>query len=756
MASWASPQVVLGLEDVAEVAAGDRLSCARRSDGTVWCWGEALSAQDWKAGYRTALPSRVPGLDDAVQITVGGHHACARTTEKTVYCWGYSPYGQAGGPAGDDAWQYVSPRLVGPDHVAEIGAGGHHTCARRDDGTVVCWGNNEACQVGQEATTQSSGPVVVPGIEDAVELTVGDAHSCARRGDGTVVCWGNNNTGQLGQWKPNTHMRYACIATPVPLPGVTDAIEVAASAQHTCVRTDEQVRCWGHLAGDTTDVAIPAVAKLGDVVEMSGRGPICGLRRESGVVCFSVDRKKLRTFDLPDGVPMHGLAVGSQHVCGLRGDDTVACWGHSAALLGGGAVTYVAEPVEVVGLKDAVEITARGWRTCARRRGGEVVCWGGLLDRLPDGGYAPAVHDVPVAVEGIAGAEGIALGDRHGCARLGDGRVRCWSGRPDALAEHPIPGMANLTDVIDLRAGASSTCAWRRDGRVFCSDLTPPCTDPVGAELDRLGPCQDAPPLFPPQLMAPGGGLWGDDDRAQKIRAIDVSGDWRVCVLLDSGEVTCWERGREPWTVPGSRAITDLAGGCAVGEGGTLQCLEGREWKDFGEQDVAQLVGGESVCVLRRSGVVSCWKHGYPPTDEGPRIRGAVQVAAGQQHVCALRQDGTVVCWGGNGLGQLGAGPYPARGMNGVVQAVGEEPAGAEGEPAADEGEPSEGADGRDGDQRCYPYLPRANGSCPTKCRTIEDCAGSRGPADFADNGWPLDCINAKCVPLPPEHVPLD
>ena len=54
---------------------------------------------------------------------------------------------------------------------------------------------------------------------------------------------------------------------------------------------------------------------------------------------------------------------------------------------------------------------------------------------------------------------------------------------------------------------------------------------------------------------------------------------------------------------------------------------------------------------------------------------------------------------------------------------------------------------------RCYPYLPTPAGACPTTCATRADCAGSRGPADFAEHGWPLDCINARCVPLAPEHV---
>ncbi|MEZ4399851.1 MAG: hypothetical protein R3B06_07520 [Kofleriaceae bacterium] len=57
------------------------------------------------------------------------------------------------------------------------------------------------------------------------------------------------------------------------------------------------------------------------------------------------------------------------------------------------------------------------------------------------------------------------------------------------------------------------------------------------------------------------------------------------------------------------------------------------------------------------------------------------------------------------------------------------------------------------GPRRCYPYLPAADGSCPTACTNRDQCAGSRGPADLKVNGWPLDCIKGRCVPLPPSHV---
>lgn len=56
------------------------------------------------------------------------------------------------------------------------------------------------------------------------------------------------------------------------------------------------------------------------------------------------------------------------------------------------------------------------------------------------------------------------------------------------------------------------------------------------------------------------------------------------------------------------------------------------------------------------------------------------------------------------------------------------------------------------GDVSCYPYRCR-NGRCLLSCSSRQDCAGSDGPADLAENGWPLDCQGTACVPLPPGHV---
>ena len=46
--------------------------------------------------------------------------------------------------------------------------------------------------------TSRTTPVPVVGLTDAVELAAGFDFVCARRATGAVVCWGANDYGQLG------------------------------------------------------------------------------------------------------------------------------------------------------------------------------------------------------------------------------------------------------------------------------------------------------------------------------------------------------------------------------------------------------------------------------------------------------------------------------------------------------------------------------------------------------------------------------
>ena len=52
--------------------------------------------------------------------------------------------------------------------------------------------------LGDGTTTLRSVPTPVMGLSDAVALSAGDAHTCARRQNNTLVCWGWNQYAQLG------------------------------------------------------------------------------------------------------------------------------------------------------------------------------------------------------------------------------------------------------------------------------------------------------------------------------------------------------------------------------------------------------------------------------------------------------------------------------------------------------------------------------------------------------------------------------
>ena len=82
--------------------------------------------------------------------------------------------------------------------VVALSPGGHHVCALKADGSVVCWGENASGQLGNGSTQYSNTPVAVAGLSNVTALSSGRHHSCALQANGTLMCWGDNGYGQLG------------------------------------------------------------------------------------------------------------------------------------------------------------------------------------------------------------------------------------------------------------------------------------------------------------------------------------------------------------------------------------------------------------------------------------------------------------------------------------------------------------------------------------------------------------------------------
>jgi alpha-tubulin suppressor-like RCC1 family protein len=112
----------------------------------------------------------------------------------TVECHGDDGLGEVGDGAAGPAVASPTP-VVGLADAVEIAAAGHHTCARRATGDVVCWGEGP---LGDGTSTSSATPVTVSGVSDAIGIATGTHDTCARVRTGGFYCWGDDTWGQLG------------------------------------------------------------------------------------------------------------------------------------------------------------------------------------------------------------------------------------------------------------------------------------------------------------------------------------------------------------------------------------------------------------------------------------------------------------------------------------------------------------------------------------------------------------------------------
>lgn len=315
---------------------------------------------------------------DAAEIAAS-RHTCARRESGSVACWGWNDEGQVGDHTTTN--RSVPVPAIGVADTVEVAAGGARTCARTSTGSVLCWGGYRI---------PSDTLAAVRGWDDAVEITAGDLHQCARRSTGSVNCWGVNIHGQVGD---GTGLQAYSPGEDVV--GLTDAVEISARGQHTCARrAPGSVACWGlnrsgQLGDETTvDRLTPvAVSGFADAVEIS---------------------------------------AGADHTCARRASGAVACWGGNGyGQLGDGTTVDRLTPVPVSGLTDAVEISAGGAHTCARRASGSIACWGSNMEGAL-GDASPFDALTPVAVSGLADAVEISAGNVHTCARRASGSIACW------------------------------------------------------------------------------------------------------------------------------------------------------------------------------------------------------------------------------------------------------------------------------------------------------------------------------------------
>lgn len=533
---------------VAQLALGDRHSCARTDAGDVYCWGAGTQVGTGLT-EPTPVPARVEGLGRVIDLDAGVGHTCAVLDDGGIRCWGDGANGQLGNGAQSDS---STPVIVAtPFRAIDVAAGAFHSCARTADRKVLCWGSGEFHQLGRATTTPADAPEEVAAIQGARAITLGgswdSAFTCAIRGDGEAVCFGHRAYGELGDDYTLVH------TTPTRVVFAGEAIAMSMGDTHGCLLDrSNALHCWGSgtyaRLGTRSDVprstptAIPLIGpatfvSAGDLHTCVNAGTdlYCwgaGFRGQLGN--GTTDTEVLPTLVPPPswlGTGWGSVSAGHRHTCAQR-DGFAMCWGDNTnGSVGTGSVAeYVAMPADVaLPTTMAVRaVTAGEYSTCAIGDDTNVYCWG----RNTSGqiGMDPTVQYVasPTLISGVAGATAIDIGRTHVCAIVG-GMAYCWgSGSNRQLGNaagswSPTPvGPTGNGTFASLALGDDHSCALDTAGDVYC----------WGA--NRLG-----------QLGR--GGMPSIEDSADPMRvAIDgtvtaiSSFDDTTCALTDAGAIYCW------------------------------------------------------------------------------------------------------------------------------------------------------------------------------------------------------------------------
>ena len=313
------------------VSAGELYNCGVRVDGSLSCWGFSAGEQtqpptDSAVAGTTWAPEAPPTVVDInsavtivptsepragfASVSVGWRHACGVKENGLVVCWG------------DD---YGGITIAPSGKFAAVSAGVSYSCGLREDGPLTCWGSSRF----GEATPPSGA---------FASISVGEAHTCGIRENGSVVCWGYNEYGQAappsGEFASISAGRsHTCAVRKngsVSCWGLSDFgqsippngrfTSVSAAEWRTCgLKTDGSIVCWGWNTYEWLQLS------LGKFTAVSiGPNQICGLVDNGSVICWSDDyRGRVST---PPG-RFASVSVGEQQACGVKVDGSMVCWG---------------------------------------------------------------------------------------------------------------------------------------------------------------------------------------------------------------------------------------------------------------------------------------------------------------------------------------------------------------------------------------------------------------------------------------------
>ena len=165
-----------------------------------------------------------------------------------LFAWGQNAYGSLGT---NDRTQRSSPIQIGTDinwDKDSIVRGTYSMTAKKTDGTLWMWGDNQVGELGFNDRTSRSSPVQLPGTT----WSFGSGSGKATKTDGTMWVWGGEYWGTLGlnQDIAGPGSNFPGYSSPVQLPGTwaTGRRKHGSGGNDTvtAIKADGNIWMWGH------------------------------------------------------------------------------------------------------------------------------------------------------------------------------------------------------------------------------------------------------------------------------------------------------------------------------------------------------------------------------------------------------------------------------------------------------------------------------------------------------------------------------
>jgi alpha-tubulin suppressor-like RCC1 family protein len=171
-----------------------------KTDGTLWLWGYNVSGQLGN-NSRTNTSSPVQTICQGTnwkQLSFGHYHSAAVKTDGTLWTWGANDYGQLGDNTTIDKSSPIQTIATGTNWK-QVSCGYGFAAGIKTDGTLWLWGDNTSGQLGDSTITHKSSPIqTIAGGNNWKQVSCGAQQTIAIKTDGSAWAWGYNNSGQLG------------------------------------------------------------------------------------------------------------------------------------------------------------------------------------------------------------------------------------------------------------------------------------------------------------------------------------------------------------------------------------------------------------------------------------------------------------------------------------------------------------------------------------------------------------------------------